>query len=127
MTSTRLTNNIVMADQLIMQNILSAGYPTNEERLIFGLGLGGSGQSYDPSVITTPFQWGRRRTKIKVPVSPYGAGTRCPHIQSAREVCQLLSGMISNLSACHAVCILRYTMYKVLLQSGNGRSESSTL
>ena len=74
-----------------MQSILSAGYPTKEERLIFGLGLGGSGQIYDQSV-AVPFLWSRIRTS-----NAYDVGTRCPHTHSAGEVCQRLSGMTLNI------------------------------
>ena len=85
-----------------------AGYPTNEERLILGLGLGGSGQDIDNSAVLPPkiplsiitSQVFLKVNASSIPLSinrkrrsVYGDGTRCPHRNSTGEVCQHLSGM----------------------------------
>ena len=72
--------------------MLCAGYPTKEERLIYGLGLGGSGQ--DTGDTGSPGGILSRRLNINQQ-TPHGSGTRCPHgnTLSTGEVCQHLSGM----------------------------------
>lgn len=92
-----------------------AGLPTKEERLISGLGLGGSGQNYDlpggPSQPAIPsihisldgdgFALSVVNSSSRVPrlarTAVYGDGRRCPHNQSAadRQVCRHLTGKSS--------------------------------
>ena len=43
-----------MRSHVIMFACIHAGYPTNEERLIVGLGLGGSGQNIDSTSVLPP-------------------------------------------------------------------------
>ena len=87
------------------------GYPTNEERLIVGLGLGGSGHKMDSSLVLPPIpirtvnasyqdtiSFSLKQTFSVIQhsqaVTAYvDSGTRCPHKDSAGEVCQDLSGM----------------------------------
>ena len=102
----------------IIDQFMYTGYPTNEERLIVGLGLGGSGQDIDTTIITpsvistihsvivepeptlnvsTALIASRKRraahsrfARMAVNIS----ATRCPHRNTAGEVCQHLSGML---------------------------------
>ena len=77
-----------------------AGLPTKEERLISGLGLGGSGQNYDLSevdlglsVIGIQINAFRKVNMSRFRrQADYGDGTRCPRTQSAGAVCQHLTG-----------------------------------
>ena len=84
-------------------NLFLTGHPTNAERLIVGLGLGGSGWNYDSDTAQTfsvlsNYNSSRKRRdnhpRGNRQVSfVHGDGTRCPHNQGAGEVCQHLSGI----------------------------------
>ena len=93
-----LINNII--------NFVYAGYPTNEERMIVGLGLGGSGWDIDISIPEVPAILRKNSAALILNQTlvdttligdrerrdAYGDGTRCPHKNSAGEVCQQFSG-----------------------------------
>jgi len=84
--------------------------------MIVGLGLGGSGQDIDttsPVVNYHWFSWGRSRLSLPSR-SPYGSGTRCPHRNSAGEVCQHLSG--TSLAKIELICMYAFIYVKKRMQ-----------
>ena len=87
---------------------LHTGHPTNEQRLILGLGLGGSEQDIDTSshgLVFSLLCFGCGSTDPGVNMS----ATRCPHRNTAGEVCQHLSGKSKIL---YTACVSSRSYFK---------------